>query len=128
MRSKPSTKADRKAKRWDKLHKQGKFVRGVRVPDGAIPADPSKQAYPNSLSVKYFYTDIDYVCRGCGGHFTWTNEQQKRYYEEQKGNLHNQPTWCTPCHKDRMAAIAASKIENGEQVAALQSQPHCSLE
>ena len=102
MAKQRSTKAGRKAKRNAKLHKQGNLVRGVHVPPGAIPANPDEQAKPQSLSVKYFYTDIDYTCRSCGKLSTWTALQQKRYFEIQKGNCYNKPTWCTPCQKERV--------------------------
>lgn len=75
MPKKTSTKAGRKAKRIGKLHKQGKLVRGVHVPKSALPANPDEQALPDSLSVKYFYTDTEFVCRGCGGSFVWTAAQ-----------------------------------------------------
>jgi hypothetical protein len=107
MASSKSSSAKIKAKRIAKLHKRGKLVLGVRVPDGAIPADPTRQTTPDSNSVKCYYTDTEFICRGCGETLTWTAKQQRRYFEVQKGNPYNKATWCTPCHKSRMADLRA---------------------
>lgn len=76
------------------------IVHGKEVPKGAALANYSKQKsdYPAG-----YYEDIHFEYAGCGAPSTWTAIQQKKYFEEQGGNKHNNPKWCTPCHKRRMA-------------------------
>ncbi len=99
--TKSERKAKQKAKRIARLEEKGEMVLGIPIPKGAIPANPDDQALPGTYSVKLYYTDTEFVCRGCGGKFVWTDSQQKRYFEDQKGNPYNEATWCTPCHKKR---------------------------
>lgn len=100
MAKKPVKKSDRKAKQSARR----KQKRSREIPKGAIHANVEEQAQPESMSARRFYKDITFVCRGCGEPGVWTAQQQKRYFEEQKGNTYNKPTWCTPCHRLRMDA------------------------
>lgn len=101
MNQKPSKnpiKRKRALKKRIKLEKEGKIVAGLIIPDGAIAADRDKQGYPAGFSPRYYYRDVAYTCRGCGKEEVWTAQQQKRYYEDQKGNIYNEATWCHDCH------------------------------
>ncbi len=95
-------KQKREKKRLAKLEKAGRLVKGVEIPEGALAGDPDKQVGAKGYAAKYYYVDIDYVCRGCGRKGVWTAAQQKRYFEVQKGNIYNEPAWCYECHAERM--------------------------
>lgn len=109
MVSKNLVKKNREKKRLRKLEEEGRLVRGVEIPQGALPADPDKQIDTGGLSKKLFYRDIEYRCAGCGKAGVWTDEQQKRYFEEQGGNIYNEPKWCAECHRKRMAEKRGEK-------------------
>jgi len=102
-------KQKREKKRMAKLEKAGRLVKGVEIPEGALAGDPDKQVGGEGFAAKYFYLDIIYVCRGCGRKGVWTAAQQKRYFEVQKGNIYNEPTWCYECHADRMKKKEAAQ-------------------
>ena len=100
--SKNPIKKKREEKRLAKLQKQGRLVHGVEIPEDALAADPDRQDHGGGYAAKYYYKDIHFVCRGCGKKDVWRAEQQKRYFEEQKGNIYNEPKWCYRCHARRM--------------------------
>jgi len=100
--SKNPVKKKREEKRIAKLKKEGRIVKGVEVPEGALSANPDKQNCGASYAVKFYYQDIHYTCAGCGKKEIWTAKQQKRYFETQKGNIYNEPKWCYECHSKRM--------------------------
>lgn len=95
-------KRRREHRRIAKLRKVGRIVKGVEIPEDALAADPDKQEYGKGYAVKFYYQDIRYTCAGCGKEGLWTAAQQKRYFEEQTGNIYNQPKWCYECHGRRM--------------------------
>ena len=95
-------KLRREQKRIAKLAKEGRVVQGVEIPEGALPADPSRQAHSAGYSVKFYYQDVHYACAGCGKQEVWTAQQQKKYFEVQKGNIYNEAKWCHACHVKRM--------------------------
>jgi len=99
--SKNRIKAKREEKRVAKLKKEGRIVKGVEIPKGVLPANPDKQNH-SGLSAKFYYKDIEFTCAGCGKKDVWTAEQQKRYFELQKGNIYNDPKWCYKCHQKRI--------------------------
>ena len=78
-----------------------KIVHGIPIPKNAVLANFYKQDsdYPAG-----FYQDINYKCAGCGVNSSWTAIQQKKYFEEQRGNKYNTPKWCFSCHEERMKA------------------------
>ncbi len=100
--SKNPIKRQREEKRIKKLRKASRIVQGVEIPKGALPADPESQFHGGGYAVKFSYQDIHYSCAGCGKKEVWTAEQQKRYFEVQKGNIYNKPKWCHECHVKRM--------------------------
>ena len=107
--SKNPIKQKREKKRLLKLEKAGRLVKGVEIPEGALPGNPDEQVGAEGYAAKFHYVDIAYVCRGCGRNGVWTAAQQKRYFEIQKGNIYNEPTWCHRCHINRMEKKAASQ-------------------
>ena len=98
---KAKREAKRIAKRIAKLKKEGRIVKGVEIPEGVLPANPDAQN-ATAYSTKFFYKDIQFTCAGCGKKEEWTAQQQKRYFETQKGNIYNEPKWCYDCHSKRM--------------------------
>lgn len=100
--SKNPVKIKREAKRIAKLEKEGRIVNGVEIPRDSIPANPGLQRGSGGFSTKYYYKDIRYICAGCGKEDVWTVKQQKKYFEDQKGNIYNEPKWCYECHLKRM--------------------------
>jgi hypothetical protein len=100
--SKKPIKRKREEKRIANLEKEGRIVKRVEIPKGTLPADPDNQAHGHGYSVKFYYKDIPYTCAGCGKKEVWTAEQQKKYFEIQKGNIYNAPKWCYDCHSRRM--------------------------
>jgi hypothetical protein len=83
------------------------IVHGKEIPEGAVLANYSKQMSDYPVG---FYEDIHFECAGCGARSTWTAIQQKKYFEDQGGNKHNTPKWCTPCHRKRMAEKHVKKV------------------
>jgi hypothetical protein len=102
-------KRKREEKRLAKLQKQGRLVKGVEVPKSALAANPDAQNHHGGYSAKFYYQDIHYTCVGCGTHEVWTAQQQKRYFEAQKGNIYNEPKWCYKCRSKRMQEKEAKK-------------------
>lgn len=107
MVSKNPIKRKREEKRLAKLQKQGHLVKGVEVPENALAANPDAQNHHGGYSPKFYYQDIHYTCAGCGKSNVWTAQQQKRYFEVQKGNIYNVPKWCYECHAKRMKGKTA---------------------
>ena len=107
--SKNPIKRKREEKRIKNLKKEGRTVKGVEIPKGALPANPDNQDHGHGYAVKFSYTDISYTCAGCGKKGIWTAEQQKKYFEIQKGNIYNVPRWCYKCHSRRMQERDARK-------------------
>jgi len=98
MVSRNPIKRKREEKRLAKLQKEGRLVKGIEVPQSALPANPDAQNHGGGYSAKFYYQDIDFICAGCGKPGIWTSQQQKRYFEIQKGNIYNKPKWCHECH------------------------------
>jgi len=99
--SKKSIKKKREEKRLKKLDKEGRLVKGVEIPKGTLAANPDNQK-SSGYSIRYYYRDVDYKCAGCKKMFVWTKQQQKKYYEDQKGSIYNEAKWCYDCHKKQM--------------------------
>ena len=74
-----------------KLEKEGRIVKDVEIPKDALPANPDNQDHGGGYAAKFYYQDIHYTCAGCGKKEVWTAQQQKRYFETQKGNIYNEP-------------------------------------
>ena len=85
------------------MAKEGRLVDGIEIPKGTLPANTKEQKYDDPYSKRLYYKDIYFKCKGCNVDEVWTMEQQKRYFEVQKGNIYNEPTWCYKCHKERVA-------------------------
>ena len=102
----------REAKRIANLKKEGRIVKGVEIPKGALPANPDNQDHGQGNAFKFYYKDIFYTCAGCGKKEVWTAEQQKKYFEMQKGNIYNIPKWCYECHCRRTQERDAKKLED----------------
>jgi hypothetical protein len=98
MVSRNPIKRKREEKRLAKLQKEGRLVKGIEVPQSALPANPDAQNPGGGYSAKFYYQDIHFICAGCGKPGIWTSQQQKRYFEIQKGNIYNKPKWCHECH------------------------------
>jgi hypothetical protein len=101
MVSKNPIKRKREEKRLAKLQKEGRLVKGVEIPKNALAANPEAQNH-SGYSAKFYYRDMHYTCAGCGRPGVWTAQQQKKYFEVQKGNIYNEPKWCHKCHSKRM--------------------------
>ncbi len=100
--SKNRIKRKREQKRIAKLQKEGRIVKSVEIPKDALPANPENQDHGGGYAAKLYYKDIHYTCAGCGKKEVWTAQQQKRYFEIQKGNIYNKPKWCHECHLKRI--------------------------
>ena len=102
MVSRNPIKRKREERRLAKLQKEGRLVKGVEIPENALAANPDAQNNQGGCSTKFYYQDIHYTCAGCGRPGVWTAQQQKKYFEVQKGNIYNEPKWCYKCHSSRM--------------------------
>ena len=107
MISRNPVKRKREEKRLAKLQKEGRLVKGVEIPENSLPANPDAQEHHGGYSAKFCYQDIHYACAGCGKSEVWTAQQQKKYFEIQKGNIYNRPKWCYDCHAKRMKGKGA---------------------
>jgi DNA-directed RNA polymerase subunit RPC12/RpoP len=70
---------------------------GVRMPDGRIAADTTKQNQTSAFTQKLFYEDQEYVCRDCGKSKVWTAEAQKWWFEVAKGPIQSRAIRCREC-------------------------------
>ncbi len=62
------------------------------MPTSALPANPDEQALPESLSVKYFYTDTRICLPGVWGKFSCgPRRSKKRYFEDQRATSSHKP-------------------------------------
>ena len=102
MVSRNPIKRKREEKRLANLQKAGRLVKGIEIPQNALAANPDAQNHQGGYSAKFYYQDIHYTCAGCGRPGVWTAQQQKKYFEVQKGNIYNEPKWCYKCHSSRM--------------------------
>ena len=100
--SKHPIKRKREEKRIAKLARAGRIVKSVEIPEGSLPANADEQNHRGGYAAKFSFTDIHYPCAGCQKNEVWTAQQQKRYFEEQRGNIYNRPKWCYECHSKRM--------------------------
>ncbi len=96
----------RKHAQREELHRkraaeQGRIVSGRVIPEGAIPADQTKQAANNSYSPPLYYADQEFNCVDCGSPETWTASQQKWYYEVAKGSIYGRAVRCRACRRKR---------------------------
>ena len=91
-------KEKRDKKRLASLEKAGRIIQGYEIPKNSLPGDPTKQAHKGGYSPKLYYQNIHYTCEACKKESIWSAEQQKKYFEMQKGNIYNKPKWCYDCH------------------------------
>jgi len=75
--SKNPIKRKREEMRIAKLEKEGRIVKGVKIPKDALPANPDNQDHGGGYAAKFYYKDIHYTCSGCGKKEVWTAQQQK---------------------------------------------------
>ena len=100
QRKKLKVDAKRERRRLKRLADEGRLRKGVEIPRGAVPADPSQQVPNNSYSPPpSFYVDKEFVCVDCGRKEIWTAEQQKWYYEVAKGSLYATAVRCRECRR-----------------------------
>jgi hypothetical protein len=104
--------ARRQARTRSKGH--GVLARGLQ--DGSVVrVDPTKIFSRSVLpSIPEFYYNLDFECRDCGTVECWTAKRQKRYYEEQKGEIEGRPIRCNACrrkNKERKAEVRRRQLE-----------------
>lgn len=74
----------------------------LKIPPGAVLANPSQQVPNNSYSPPpLYYEDKPFTCVVCGRQEVWTAEQQKWYYELAKGSLFATAVRCRACRRTR---------------------------
>ncbi|MGI9241933.1 MAG: zinc-ribbon domain-containing protein [Verrucomicrobiales bacterium] len=93
--------AKRREKRSEeeRAAKEEAFATGVG--NGSIlPADASKIRSRSVLPpIPDYYYDKPFECADCGAHQVWTAKQQKRWYEEQGGEIESTAIRCRDCRK-----------------------------
>lgn len=103
-----------------------------RLPNGygTAPVDVYQMANyygygaPDFIS-RGFYIDVSFVCKDCGAHEVWTAQQQKRWYEDLKGDIYAYAVRCSACRKverERKATARRLMREGLEQKAKLRAQ------
>lgn len=74
------------------------YIAGTkRIPNTAIPADPSKQIRATVPVTHYF--DLERRCRDCKRPFIFFAEEQRHWYEELGFGLESDCVRCTDCRK-----------------------------
>ena len=76
-------------------------VGSVRIPLGAIVANPEEQAPNNSYLPPVYYADTEIRCVECATVETWTAEQQHWWYEIAKGAVDSTAVRCRSCRRRR---------------------------
>lgn len=72
-----------------------------RIPETAIPADPSRQALPTVPVTHYF--DLERRCRDCKRQFIFFAEEQQYWYEQLGFGLESDCVRCTDCRRQHQA-------------------------
>jgi hypothetical protein len=77
-----------------------------------IPVDRSKIVSRSAIpQIPDFYRDIWFTCKDCGERELWTAKQQKRWHEEQAGEIEAVAIRCRACRrKERKRREEARKI------------------
>lgn len=93
------------ARRMARTKKKGEKTLICGLKKGTIVrSDPSKVFSRSVLpKIPEFYSDIEFECRDCGVVECWTAKMQKRYYEEQHGEIEGLPIRCNACRKNERA-------------------------
>ncbi len=101
-RKKRKFDAKREKRRLKRLAADGRLIKGVEIPRGAVAADASKRVPNNSYSpLPLFYVDKEFTCADCGREEIWTAQQQKWYYEVAKGSQYATAVRCRDCRRKR---------------------------
>jgi hypothetical protein len=104
--------------RIEQLEKEGRWINGVEMPVGAVPANMSLQV-DNSNSYSKpprprYYVDVEFYCKDCGRHQVWTGRQQKWYYEVARGDINGTAVRCRSC-RQRLKAKKELQRQQMEQ-------------
>ena len=77
-----------------------------------LPVDTSKIQSRSVLPpIPDYYYDKPFECADCGAHQVWTAKQQKRWYEEQGGEIESTAIRCRDCRrKERERKAKAREI------------------
>lgn len=69
--------------------------------DGSIlPVDPGKVKTASVMGeIPDYYRDKPFICRDCQSDEVWTAKQQKRWYEEQGGEIETTAIRCRDCRR-----------------------------
>ena len=94
------------------LHRGLYISRSGKLPDGAVPADPSKHAPHNMRGPTQYYIDFPFMCVDCGSEQVWTAEQQKWYYEVAKGPIYGTAVRCRQCRRKRREQSEMDRARN----------------
>jgi hypothetical protein len=76
---------------------------GVRVPNTAIRADPSRQR-PATVPVTHYF-DAKRTCQDCGKPFLFFAEEQRHWYEELGFPLESDCVRCVSCRKRQQGLV-----------------------
>ncbi|MOA29639.1 hypothetical protein D3C78_1506680 [compost metagenome] len=89
-------------------------------PPGSLPVNRANLAQYNSYGVPHFirrgwYEDRAFTCQDCGTPETWTDAQQKWWYEDCKGQVYSTAIRCRACRlkkriRDGRAQPASGKV------------------
>lgn len=67
-----------------------------------LPINKSKVVFNSTfLEIPDFYEDKPFKCKECGKNEVWTAKQQKRWYEEAKGDLETTAVLCRACRNSK---------------------------
>lgn len=61
----------------------------------AIRGNPDKQNY--TVCPRHWYFDADFKCERCGQDFTWTAQEQRRWFEDFRFWITVSPRHCSKC-------------------------------
>ena len=61
----------------------------------AVRANPEKQNY--SVCPRHWYVNADFRCERCGHEFTWTAQEQRRWFEDFHFWIDPSPRHCNKC-------------------------------
>ena len=72
-----------------------------RIKNGSVQPVDRNKIYSRSVMphIPSIYEDYPFRCRDCGKGEIWTARQQKRWYEEQGGEIETRATRCRSCRR-----------------------------
>jgi len=100
-----------KQHRADKLELETAKVLEAGQKDGTIIKVDKSKVFSRSVlpTIPNYYRDRWFTCKDCGENDLWTAKQQKKWYEDQGGEIESIAVRCRPCRKKEKSRIEEAR-------------------